>query len=71
MCTSSTGSVPAAQAMCQDHAAVWHYKRAGEGWRRLVLLLRQATDARINIATAVLRGLIYILVDRQRSLLSH
>jgi hypothetical protein len=31
----------------------------------------QATDARINSATAVLRGLIYVLVDRQPSLLVH
>jgi hypothetical protein len=31
----------------------------------------QATDARINSATAVLRGLIYMLVDRQPSLLRH
>jgi hypothetical protein len=31
----------------------------------------QATDIRINNATAVLRGLIYSLVDKQPSLLSH
>ncbi|KAL8366268.1 hypothetical protein RB595_004845 [Gaeumannomyces hyphopodioides] len=31
----------------------------------------QATDTRINSATAVLRGLIYMFVDRQPSLLSH
>jgi hypothetical protein len=31
----------------------------------------QATDARINNATAVLRGLIYSLVEKQPSLLSH
>ncbi|CEJ62717.1 hypothetical protein PMG11_11209 [Penicillium brasilianum] len=31
----------------------------------------QATDVRINHATAVLRGLIYSLVERQPSLLSH
>ncbi|PVH70823.1 NACHT-domain-containing protein [Cadophora sp. DSE1049] len=31
----------------------------------------QATDTRINNATAVLRGLIYLLVDRQPSLISH
>lgn len=31
----------------------------------------QATDSRINSATAVLRGLLYMLVDQQRSLLSH
>ena len=31
----------------------------------------QATDSRINNATAVLRGLIYMLVDQQPSLISH
>ncbi|KAJ5531439.1 hypothetical protein N7527_004832 [Penicillium freii] len=31
----------------------------------------QATDARINTATAVLRGLIYLVVEKQPSLLSH
>ncbi|KAF2185911.1 HET-domain-containing protein [Zopfia rhizophila CBS 207.26] len=31
----------------------------------------QATDSRINNATAVLRGLIYLLVDQQPSLISH
>jgi hypothetical protein len=31
----------------------------------------QATDSRINYATAVLRGLIYLLVDQQPSLASH
>jgi hypothetical protein len=31
----------------------------------------QATDSRINNATAVLRGLIYMLVDQQPSLVSH
>ncbi|KAH8600212.1 WD40-repeat-containing domain protein [Bisporella sp. PMI_857] len=31
----------------------------------------QATDSRINNAVAVLRGLIYLLVDQQPSLLSH
>lgn len=31
----------------------------------------QATDARINNATAILRGLIYLLVDQQPSLISH
>lgn len=31
----------------------------------------QATDSRINTATAVLRGLIYLLVDQQPSLISH
>jgi hypothetical protein len=31
----------------------------------------QATDSRINNATAVIRGLLYLLVDRQPSLISH
>jgi hypothetical protein len=31
----------------------------------------QATDARINNATAVLRGLLYLLVKQQQSLISH
>ncbi|KAH9205198.1 NACHT domain-containing protein [Leptodontidium sp. 2 PMI_412] len=31
----------------------------------------QATDSRINNATAVLRGLVYLLVDQQPSLMSH
>jgi Cdc6-like AAA superfamily ATPase len=31
----------------------------------------QATDSRINTATAVLRGLLYMLVDQQPSLVSH
>lgn len=31
----------------------------------------QGTDSRINTATAVLRGLLYLLVDQQPSLLSH
>jgi hypothetical protein len=31
----------------------------------------QATDARINNATAVLRGLLYLLVKQQQSLVSH
>jgi hypothetical protein len=31
----------------------------------------QATDSRINTATAVLRGLVYLLADQQPSLISH
>jgi hypothetical protein len=31
----------------------------------------QATDSRLNTATAVLRGLLYMLVDQQPSLISH
>ena len=31
----------------------------------------QATDSRINNAAAVLRGLIYLLIDQQPSLVSH
>ncbi|KAF2195100.1 hypothetical protein K469DRAFT_615361 [Zopfia rhizophila CBS 207.26] len=37
----------------------------------LSYFLCQATDTRINYATAVLRGLIYLLVDQQPSLISH
>ncbi|CAM1503447.1 Fc.00g082230.m01.CDS01 [Cosmosporella sp. VM-42] len=40
------------------------------GWL-LSYFFCQATDSRINSATAVLRGLIYLLVDKQPSLLSH
>jgi hypothetical protein len=39
--------------------------------RNVAYFFCQATDSRINNATAVLRGLIYLLVDRQPSLLSH
>ena len=31
----------------------------------------QATDSRINSATGVIRGLLYILVNQQPSLMSH
>ena len=31
----------------------------------------QATDSRINNAIAVLRGLLYLLIDQQPSLISH
>ncbi|KAF2810837.1 uncharacterized protein BDZ99DRAFT_441433 [Mytilinidion resinicola] len=37
----------------------------------LAYFFLQATDSRINNATAVLRGLIYLLVDQQPSLISH
>jgi hypothetical protein len=37
----------------------------------VVFFFCQATDARINHATAVLRGLIYMLVDTQPNLISH
>ncbi|KAJ5372779.1 hypothetical protein N7517_004785 [Penicillium concentricum] len=37
----------------------------------VVFFFCQATDARINHATAVLRGLIYMLVDEQPNLISH
>ncbi|PVH70818.1 hypothetical protein DL98DRAFT_577678 [Cadophora sp. DSE1049] len=37
----------------------------------LLFFFCQATDSRINNATAVLRGLIYLLVNEQLSLLSH
>jgi len=38
---------------------------------RLSFFFCQATDSRINSATAVLRGLIYLLVKQQPSLISH
>jgi hypothetical protein len=37
----------------------------------LAYFFLQATDSRINNATAVLRGLIYLLADQQPSLISH
>ncbi|KAF2195025.1 hypothetical protein K469DRAFT_2455 [Zopfia rhizophila CBS 207.26] len=37
----------------------------------LVYFFCQATDSRINSATAVLRGLLYLLIDQQPSLVSH
>ncbi|KAJ4293140.1 hypothetical protein N0V90_008422 [Kalmusia sp. IMI 367209] len=37
----------------------------------LVYFFCQATDSRINSATAVLRGLLYMLVNQQTSLISH
>ncbi|KAH8679766.1 beta transducin-like protein HET-E2C*40 [Tricladium varicosporioides] len=37
----------------------------------LAFFFCQATDSRINSATAVLRGLIYLLADQQPSLLTH
>jgi hypothetical protein len=39
--------------------------------RNVAYFFCQATDSRINNATAVLRGLIYLLLDQQPSLLSH
>jgi len=42
-----------------------------EGGSLLSFFFCQATDSRINSATAVLRGLIYILVDQQPSLISY
>ncbi|KAF2682496.1 HET-domain-containing protein [Lentithecium fluviatile CBS 122367] len=38
---------------------------------QLAYFFCQATDSRINSATAVLRGLLYLLVNQQPSLLSH
>ena len=47
-------------------------KLAGhEGGPLLSFFFCQATDSRINSATAVLRGLIYLLVDQQPSLNSY
>ncbi|RYO77156.1 hypothetical protein DL764_010237 [Monosporascus ibericus] len=39
--------------------------------RLLSFFFCQATDDRLNNATAILRGLIYLLIDQQRSLISH
>ena len=39
--------------------------------RQLCYFFCQATDGRINNATAVLRGLLYMLVDQQPALVSH
>ena len=41
------------------------------GDRALSYFFCQGTDSRINSAVAVLRGLIYLLVDQQKSLISH
>ena len=38
---------------------------------RLAYFFCQATDSRVNSATAVLRGLLYMLVSQQPSLVSH
>jgi hypothetical protein len=37
----------------------------------LAFFFCQATDSRINNATAILRGLLYLLIDQQPSLISH
>jgi hypothetical protein len=39
--------------------------------KNLAYFFCQATDSRINNATAVLRGLVYLLIDQQPSLISH
>lgn len=39
--------------------------------RRIAYFFCQATDERLNTATAVLRGLIFMLLDQDRSLVSH
>ncbi|RYO95242.1 hypothetical protein DL764_007727 [Monosporascus ibericus] len=48
-----------------------HTERTANTTRLLSFFFCQATDDRLNNATAVLRGLIYLLVDQQRSLISH
>ncbi|KAH7112659.1 hypothetical protein EDB81DRAFT_922603, partial [Dactylonectria macrodidyma] len=42
-----------------------------QGKKLLAYFFCQAADSRINNATAVLRGLIYLLLDQQPSLISH
>ncbi|SCO78478.1 related to vegetatible incompatibility protein HET-E-1 [Fusarium oxysporum] len=42
-----------------------------QGKKPLAYFFCQAADSRINNATAVLRGLIYLLLDQQPSLISH
>ncbi len=44
---------------------------AGASCHNVAYFFCQATDSRLNNATAVLRGLIYLLVDQQPSLFSH
>ncbi|RYP19456.1 hypothetical protein DL767_009644 [Monosporascus sp. MG133] len=46
-------------------------KQPANTTRLLSFFFCQATDDRLNNGTAILRGLIYLLVDQQRSLLSH
>lgn len=46
-------------------------KKSTTGPHLLSFFFCQATDSRINSATAVLRGLLYLLIDQQPSLISH
>jgi NACHT domain/Heterokaryon incompatibility protein (HET) len=46
-------------------------KKSIAGTHLLSFFYCQATDSRINNATAVLRGLLYLLIDQQPSLISH
>ena len=46
-------------------------KKENPSTRLLAYFFCQATDSRINTAAAVLRGLIYLLVDQQPSLILH
>ena len=46
-------------------------RKEGSSTELLSYFFCQATDSRINTATAVLRGLIYFLVDEHPSLISH
>jgi hypothetical protein len=46
-------------------------EKSAAATRLLSFFYCQATDSRINNATAVLRGLLYLLIDQQPSLISH
>ncbi|RYO76016.1 hypothetical protein DL764_010309 [Monosporascus ibericus] len=48
-----------------------HTEQTANTTHLLSFFFCQATDDRLNNATAILRGLIYLLVDQQRSLISH
>ncbi|KAH8656495.1 hypothetical protein BGZ60DRAFT_507817 [Tricladium varicosporioides] len=54
-----------------DEISVLTRLRDKSATRLLSFFFCQATDSRINNATAVLRGLIYLLIDQQPSLLSY
>lgn len=57
----------------QHHAALRHCQRAEEvdSQDRFSIFFCQAIDSRINNAMAVLRGLGYLLVDQEPSLIQH
>ena len=59
----------------QNNASVRHHRRIDPMYRRgydeYIFFFCQATDVRINNATAVLRGLIYSLIQKRPTLPSH